>query len=71
MLRITADVNGQVIGYLYIHNSGKQWKEFWVYNAATWDVTKQDGTFGIEGVKHERSRPWTDLVASILRELPR
>ena len=69
MLRITADVNGNKIGHLFIHNSGKRDREFWYYNAATWDG--EDGTFGIEGVRHDRSRPWTDLVAHVLRELPR
>ena len=71
MLRITADVNGMPIGQLYIHNTGKRWREFWYYNAATWDYDRQDGIFGIEDVRHDRSRPWTDLVVAVLKEMPR
>jgi hypothetical protein len=68
MLRITADVNLSVIDQLFIHNTGKRKQEFWAYDAATWNG--HDGTFGIEGVWHDRTRPWTRLVATVLRRLP-
>ncbi len=71
MLRISADINGQRIGWLFIHNTSRHNRGFWYYDAATWDEGKQEGVFGIEGVRHDRSRPWTDLVALVLRELPR
>lgn len=63
MLRITADVNGHVVGRLFIHNTGKQLPDnVWVYDAATWDSSTLDGVFGIEGIRHRRNHSWHRLV---------
>jgi len=66
MLRITADVNGRLIGYLYIHNTGRHNKDnVWQYDAATWNPSAQDGTFGVESVEHHRDEPWAALVGRV------
>jgi hypothetical protein len=66
VLRITADVNGRVISYLFIHNTGRQHKgNVWEYDAATWFPDAQDGTFGVEAIRHQRDEPWTSLVTKV------
>ncbi len=64
MLRVTADVNGRIIGWIYIHNTGSRDGAQWLYDAATWDGT--DGIFGIEGVSHVKSEPWYKLVTRVV-----
>lgn len=67
MLRITADVNGKVIGHLFIHNTSRKHGEAHVYDAAFWQDGHDDGVFGIEGIRHPRPEGWAALVARVLR----
>ena len=71
MLRITADVNGYVIGRLFIHNKNKpQGNDVWLYDAAVLSETDdRDTIIGIEDVPHARSRPWHELVENVSRRL--
>lgn len=66
MLRLTADVNGRVIGYLFVHNTGIVSNGAHLYNAAFWNPDTRDGVFGIEGVPHPRPEGWAALVKRIL-----
>ena len=69
MLKITADVNGHLIGYIFIHNTGRTHKgNVWEYDAATWDPSRLDGTLGIEKVRHQRDEPWHKLVAMAMKQ---
>ena len=65
MLRVFADVNGHRIGGLFIHNTGRHRDNVWEYDAATWDQSRMDGVFGIEGVRHKRDDTWFALVARV------
>lgn len=65
MLRITADVNGRLIGYLFVHNTSVKKGRSFVYDAATWSPAHEEGIFGIEAVMHRRSDPWLTLVAKV------
>lgn len=68
MLRLTADVNGHVIGYLYIHNTGHIDADgSHIYNAAFYDPATRDGVCGLEGVPHPRPEGWAMLVFRVLR----
>jgi hypothetical protein len=68
MLRITADVNGGIIGYIFIHNKSKRLKDASLYDAAVY-TPDGEGVFGIEDVAHIRSRPWYELVERVARHL--
>ncbi len=69
MLRITADVNGHVIGYLFVHNTGcENAAGEHLYNAAFWQPESQDGVFGLEGIPHPRPDGWAMLVLRVLRK---
>ena len=68
MLKITADVNGRVIGRVCIHNTG--WgNELYVaeYDAATIGEDGEVDIMGIEGVMHRRGDGWKKLAAIVLR----
>jgi len=68
MLRITADVNGHVIGYLFVHNTGRiEADGAHLYNAAFYDPATQDGVAGMEGIPHPRPEGWAMLVLRVLR----
>lgn len=68
MLRITADVNGRPIGYLFIHNTGaKTASGDDLYNAAFFNPETQDAIVGIEGIPHPRPEGWAALVMRVLR----
>lgn len=68
MLRLTADVNGHVIGYLFIHNTARTDADgAHLYNAAFYDPKSNDGVFGIEGIPHPRPDGWAKLVWQVLR----
>ena len=75
MLRITADVNGRAIGFIYIHNIGQHECKtpncgLWKYDAAYWNPAKPlDSIFGIEGVYHRRESGWMPLANQVLRLL--
>lgn len=70
MLRIKADVNGRVIGNLFIHNKSKRkGPDVWLYDAATYDPITDDGILGIEDVPHIRTRPWYELVEAVSRRI--
>jgi hypothetical protein len=74
MLRITADVNGHAIGYVYIHNVGQDPDdpEVWRYHAACWTPERpKDSILGMEAIYHVRSEGWLKLaliVMSFIRE---
>jgi hypothetical protein len=72
MLRLTADVNGAPIGYVFIHNAVQLPSDegtLCLYNAATWDPKKQDGLFGVENIAHIREHGWVELAAKVLRRI--
>jgi len=74
VLRIIAEVNGQVIGYVYIHNTGESAREpgVWVYDAGLFDPYRPDKSIlGIEGIYHRRDEGWEQLVRIVLGCLPR
>jgi hypothetical protein len=74
MLRLTADVNGHAIGYVYIHNTGESAREpgVWVYDAGLWDPYRPDKSiFGIEGIFHQRDEGWEKLARIVLGEIER
>lgn len=69
MLRLTADVNGHTIGYLFIHNTGRKNKAGeHLYNAALWQPEIQDGVFGFEEIPHPRPEGWAMLALRVLRK---
>jgi hypothetical protein len=69
VLRITADVNGKPIGYLFVHNTGVEVNGDHLYNAAFWNPLTNDGVFGIEGIPHPRPEGWGALVFRVLRNV--
>jgi hypothetical protein len=69
MLRITADVNGTPIGYLFVHNTGHRSGDVHLYNAAFWNPETGDGLLGIEGIPHPRPEGWGALVLRVLRRV--
>jgi hypothetical protein len=70
MLRITADVNGRPVGYLYAHNKGpldQKDPSVWVYDAAFYNpIEPLDSIFGIEGLLHHRTSGWMTLASLIM-----
>ncbi len=76
MLRLTADVNGRPIGFVYIHNTG-EFKHaedgpghVYEYDAAYWNPDRPlDSVFGIERVSHLRELGWMPLARGILIRL--
>lgn len=69
MLRITADVNGVPIGYLFVQNTGTKIDDDHIYSAAFWNPRKKDGVLGIEGIRHPRPEGWGALVFRVLRDV--
>ena len=68
MLRLTADVNGIIIGHVFIHNTGKVNEDgFHIYNAATSDPSGEM-TIGIEGILHNRRSGWEPLAMIVLHK---
>lgn len=65
MLRVTADVNGRVIGRIFVQNIGETGTGACLYDAA---VTRgeDDALLGIEGIVHARSAGWGALVRKVL-----
>lgn len=69
MLRITADVNGRAIGYLYAHHVGvvKGDTSVSLYDAAVWCPDQPlKSVFGIEGLMHFREQGWMPLASIIM-----
>lgn len=68
MLRITADVNGRAIGYLYAHHVGTMLDtRVSLYDAAVWCPDKPlNSVFGIEGLAHVREQGWMPLATLIM-----
>jgi len=65
MLTLTADVNGHVIGKVFIHNTGKtNLIGEHVYDAAF--VGDGDMMIGLEGFTHDRNDGWNPLAACVL-----
>ena len=69
MLRLTADVNGKPVGYIWAHNTVQLPSSegtLCVYHAATWDPETEDGLIGIEGIVHIREDGWAGLMRKVL-----
>jgi hypothetical protein len=66
MLRITADVNGKPIGYIFAHNVGTLKGEICSYDAAIWNPAADDGVLGLEGITHFRPDGWISLVRKVI-----
>lgn len=67
MLRITADVNGKPIGYLFVQNTNVKSNGSYLYDAAFWNPQTNDGVIGIENILHPQPEGWIALMFRILR----
>ena len=75
MLTLTADVNGHVIGKVFMHNTGKVAGDICTYDAAYVNLNSfgrvapfPDMVIGIE-VRHSRGHGWGVLSALVLDEV--
>ncbi len=68
MLRIRADVNGRVIGWVFIQNTGRTENPD-TYDIASYDPGTQEMLLGLEGVRHHRELGWMPLVERVLHVL--
>lgn len=76
MLRLTADVNGQAIAYVYIHNTGEfehyedrliKGGHLYTYNAGLWTPgAPAQSVMGVEGFRHIRELGWIPLARNVL-----
>lgn len=71
MLTLTADVNGWIIGKVFIHNTGRVSGDIWSYDAAYYDDATREMTLGIEDVHHVRDAGWAPLASEVLTRIKR
>jgi hypothetical protein len=66
MLRITADINGRIIGHIFIHRKHTG-KDVNLYDAGFVDVSGHM-VLGIEDIPHPYHEGWIKLVHLVLEE---